>query len=53
MRHTEREAEAQPEREAGSMQGARRGAQSQDLRIMKAGAKPLSHPGIPYNTFNK
>ena len=46
----EREAETQAEGEAGSMQGARRGTRSRVSRIMpgpKAGAKPLSHPGIP------
>ena len=51
MRDTEREAEGK----AGSTQGAWRGTWSQDSRIMtrrkagskKAGAKPLSHPGIP------
>ena len=60
--HTEREAETQAEGEAGSMQetpcgtgsGTRSRTPSQtpswDSRIMpwaKAGAKPLSHPGIP------
>ena len=46
----EREAETQEEGEAGSMPGARRGTRSQDSRIgpgPKAGAKPLSHLGIP------
>ena len=38
-RHREREAEIQAEGEAGSMPGAR--------RRPKAGAKPLSHLGIP------
>ena len=50
----EREAETQEEGEAGSMQGARCGTQSQDSRIMlKVGAKPLSHPGIPTFLFLK
>ena len=49
-RHRERDAETQAEGEAGSMQGSRCGIQSWDSRIMpglKAGAKPLSNPGIP------
>ena len=51
-REREREAETQAEGEAGSMQGARCGTRSQDSRITphprpKAGAKPLSNPGIP------
>ena len=51
MRDREREAETQAEGEAGSMQGARWGTRSQDPRITtwaEGGAKPLSHPGIPY-----
>ena len=51
MRDTEREAETPAEGEAGSMQGAQCGTRSQDLGSRperKAGAKPLSHPGIPY-----
>ena len=56
MRDTERgrEAETQAEGEAGSMQGARHGTQSQVSRIRpwaKGGAKPLSHPGCPINKF--
>ena len=45
-----REAEIQAEEEAGSMQGAGYGTQSQDPGSHpepEAGAKPLSHPGIP------
>ena len=48
MRHTE--AETQAEREAGSVQGARRGTRSRISRIRpwaEGGAKPLGHPGIP------
>ena len=50
MRDTEREAETQAEGEAGSMQGARCGAQSPDPGScpgLKADAQLLSHPGIP------
>ena len=54
MRDTEREreAETQAKGEAGSRQGARCGTRSGVSSIMpwgelKAGAKPLSHPGIP------
>ena len=50
-RDREREAETQAEEEAGSMQGAQSRTQSWDSRIMpwaEGGAKPLSHPGIPY-----
>ena len=52
MRDTEieRAAETQAEGEAGSMQGARRGTQSQVSRITpwaEGGVKPLSHPGCP------
>ena len=46
----EREAEAQAEGEAGSIQGARRGTQSQVSRMTpwtEGGAKPLSHRGCP------
>ena len=46
MRDTEKEAEG----EADSMQGARCGTRSQDLRISpepKADAQPLSHTGLP------
>ena len=49
--HTHTEAETQAEGEAGSMQGARRGTQSQDLipgPYLKAEAQPLSPPGSPY-----
>ena len=50
MRDTEhkREAQTQAEGEAGSMQGARRGTQSQVFRITtwaEGGTKPLSHLG--------
>ena len=53
MRHREREreAETQAEGEAGSMQGARYGTQSQDPRIMtwaKGRCSMLSHPGAPH-----
>ena len=49
MSNTEREAEAQAEGEAGSMQGA----WWDSIRVCritpwaKGGAKPLSHPGCP------
>ena len=49
-REREGEAETQAEGEAGSMQGARRGTQSQVSRIRpwaEGGAKPLSHLGCP------
>ena len=49
-RERNREAETQAEGKAGFMQGARCGTQFPDFRItpgLKAGAKPLSHPGIP------
>ena len=59
-KHTQRETETQAKGEAGSMQGARCGTPSQVSRSHpgpKAGAKPLSHPGIPYSEtllkFNK
>ena len=48
-REREREAETQAEGEAGSMQGVQCGTQSRNLGShawLKAGAKPLSHPGI-------
>ena len=48
--HRKREAETQAEGEAGSMQGAQRGTQSQVSRIMpwaEGSAKPLSHRGCP------
>ena len=52
-RKREREAETQEEGEAGSMLGAPRGTRSRDSALVspgsKAGAKPLSHPGIPPN----
>ena len=47
---TEREAETQAEGEAGSMQGARCGTQSQVSRITpwaEGGTKLLSYPGCP------
>ena len=50
MRDTGREAETQAEREAGSMQEAQCGTQSQDSRSHpepKADAQLLSHPGVP------
>ena len=50
----EREAETQAEGEAGSMQGARCGTQSQDPESgpePKADAQPLSHPGVPMFLF--
>ena len=54
MRDTQREAESQAEGEAGSMQGARRGTHPRTPESCpgpKAGAKPLSHPGIPRLIF--
>ena len=56
MRDTEREAETQAEGEAGSMQGARHGTQSQVSRIRpwtEGSAKLLSHPGCPVFDFHK
>ena len=53
-REREREAETHTKGEAGSMWGARCGTQSWNSRISpgpKAGAKLLSHPGIPYFGF--
>ena len=50
----EREAETQAEREADSMQGARRGTGSQVSRIRpwaEGGAKPPSYPGCPASDF--
>ena len=50
MNEREREAETQAEGEAGSMQGARHGIQSQVSRIRpwaEGGAKPLSHLVCP------
>ena len=53
MRDTQREAETQAEGEAGSLQEARRGDVEPNpgtpglCPVPKAGAKPLSHPGIP------
>ena len=47
-RHREREAETQEEGEAGSMPGVRCGTRG-SRPGRKAGAKPLSHPGIPSN----
>ena len=52
----EREVETQAEGEAGSMQGAWHGIQSQVSRITpwtEGGAKPLSHPGCPHFLFFK
>ena len=54
MRDTERETETQAEGEAGSMQVAQCGTQSQIPRIRpwaEGGAKLLSHPGCPKNLF--
>ena len=51
MRDTEKEAETQAEGEAGYMQGARCGTQSQDLIPLpgpKSNAQPLSHPDARY-----
>ena len=58
MRDTdwEREAETQAEGEAGSMQAARCGNRSWSPGSHpgpKAGAKPLSHPGIPFSHFQR
>ena len=50
-----RDAEAQAEGEAGSMQGAQCGTRSWVSRITawaKGSAQPLSHPGIPVNILN-
>ena len=55
MRDTEREAETQAEGEAGPPQGAQCGTRSRDPGSHlgpKAGAKPLSHPGIPLIDFS-
>ena len=47
----ERERERMAEREAGSMQGAQCGTPGSRPEP-KAGAKPLSHPGIPLEFFH-
>ena len=50
MIDTEREAETQAEKEAGSPQGSRCGTRSQISGSgpePKADAQPLSHPGVP------
>ena len=50
MRYTQREAETQAEREAGSMQEPDAGLDPGTLGSHpgpKGGAQPLSHPGIP------
>ena len=50
MRDTQREAETQAEGEAGSMQEAQHGTQSQtpgSCHEPKADAKLLSHQGVP------
>ena len=50
MIHIEREAETQEEGEAGSLQEPDVGLDPRTLGSFpgpKAGAKPLSHPGIP------
>ena len=52
--HTDAEEQTQAEGEAGSMQGARHGTQSQVSRIRpcaEGGAKPLSHPGCPVRIY--
>ena len=52
MRDMQREAETQAEGEAGSMQGARLDPGTPgSCPGPKAGAKPLSHPGIPLIIF--
>ena len=54
MKHREREAETQAEGEAGSPQGAPCGTQYQipgSCPAPKTDAQPLSHPGIPQDTF--
>ena len=55
MRDSEREAGTQAEGEAGSVHGAGpRGTQSRDPGSRpgpKAGAKPLSHSGVPIITL--
>ena len=51
MSDSEREAATQAEREAGSVQRARRGTRSCDMGSLpgpKAGTQLLSHPGIPH-----
>ena len=56
MRDTDRKAETQAEGEAGSLQGARCGTQSQVSRITpwaKGSDKPLSHPGCPQKDISK
>ena len=55
MRDTQREAETEAEGEAGPMQEARVGLDPRTLGSCpgpKAGAKPLSHPGIPKDLLN-
>ena len=55
MRDTEREAQAEAEGDAGSMQGAWLGTCSQVSRIMpwaEGGAKPLSHWDSPEKYFS-
>ena len=47
----DRDRQTQAEGEAASVEGARHGTRSQDPRITpwaEGGAKPLSHPGIPF-----
>ena len=54
MRDTQREAEAQAEGEAGSVQGVQRGTRSRTLGSQpepKADAQPLSHAGIAQLTL--
>ena len=56
MRHTQREAETQAEREAGSMQGAPCGTRSQDLGSCpepKADTKLLSHSSTRFDLEGK
>ena len=55
MRDTQREAEAQAEGEAGSLQGARCGLDPGTTGSQpepKADAQPLNHPGVPNFNFN-
>ena len=52
MRDTQRKAETQAEEEAGSPREAQSGTPSRNLGSCpepKAGAQPLSHPGVPFN----
>ena len=51
MSDTEREAETQAEGKVGSPQEAQCETRSQDRVEPKAGAQPLSHPGVLINFF--